>query len=115
GHSVLTADLSDCAARTVHDWIVFGNALRSTCPRQPEIVGFVNRLPSRRPVAPRSTLAAVATTLHEAAATWLALALSPVRSAAGVYGGTLTLTGSSAFRLVNYSVAPGTRVSGRLA
>jgi pimeloyl-ACP methyl ester carboxylesterase len=115
GHSVLTADLTNCVAGAVHDWIVFGNALRSTCPRQPEIVGFVDRLPSRKPVAPRPTLAAVATTLHEAAATWLALAFSPVRTAAGVYGGTLTLAGSSAFRLANYSVAPGTRVSGRLA
>jgi pimeloyl-ACP methyl ester carboxylesterase len=115
GHSVLGADLSNCAARAVHDWIVFGTALRSTCPRQPQIVGFVDRLPSRKPVAPRTTLAAVASTLHEAGATWLTLTFSPVTRAAGLYGGTLTLTGSSGFRLANYTVAPGMRVSGRLA
>jgi pimeloyl-ACP methyl ester carboxylesterase len=114
GHSVLTADLSDCATRAVHDWIVFGNPFRSTCPRPPEIVGFVNRLPSRPPSSARATLAAVATTLHEAEATWLALTLSPVSTAAGLYGGTLTLAGSSGFRLAGYAVAPSTRVSGRL-
>jgi hypothetical protein len=31
-----------------------------------------------------------------------------------LYGGTLTVAGSSGFRLANYAVAPGTRVSGRL-
>jgi hypothetical protein len=56
----------------------------------------------------------VATTLHEAEATWLALTLSPVSTAAGLYGGTLTLAGSSGFRLAGYAVAPSTRVSGRL-
>jgi pimeloyl-ACP methyl ester carboxylesterase len=114
GHSVLTADLSNCAARAVHDWIVFGNPLRSTCPRVPEIVGFVDRLPSKAPPSARATLAAVATTVHEAEATWLALAFSSVTRASGLYGGTLALVGSSGFRLANYAVAPGTRVSGRL-
>ena len=114
GHSVLTADPSNCVSRAVHDWIVFDNPFRSTCPRLPEIVGFVNRLPSRQPASAKATLAAVATTVREAKATWLALLLSPVKTAAGVYSGQLTLAGSSAFRLTNYGVAPGVRVSGRL-
>src|SRR5207248_312617 len=112
GHSVLGADLSNCAARAVHDWIVFGNPFRTACPRTPDLVAYVNHLPSRTPVAPGATLAAVATTLHEAAATWLALTLSPLRSAAGVYAGKLTLAGGAGFRLTNYAVAPGVRVSG---
>jgi pimeloyl-ACP methyl ester carboxylesterase len=115
GHSVLTADLTNCTARAVHDWLVFGNPFRTTCPRVPDLVGFVNRLPSRAPGSASGTLAAVATTLHEAAATWLALLLSPLKSAAGVYAGKLTLAGASGFRLANYAVAPGVRVSGRVS
>jgi pimeloyl-ACP methyl ester carboxylesterase len=114
GHSVLGADLSNCAGRAVRDWIAFGNSFRSTCPRVPEIVGVVNRLTSRSPASARATVAAVATTVHDAAATWLALVLSPVKTAAGVYAGKLTLAGGSAFRLTNYGVVPGIRVSGRL-
>jgi pimeloyl-ACP methyl ester carboxylesterase len=112
GHSVLTADLSQCAARAVRNWVLFNNPFRTTCPRLPDLVGYVNALPSRKPSSPSATLAAVATTMHEAAATWLALILSPVKKAAGVYGGTLTVAASSAFRLANYAVAPGVRVSG---
>jgi pimeloyl-ACP methyl ester carboxylesterase len=112
GHSVLGADLSNCAARAVHDWIVFGNPFRTECPRTPDLVGYVNRLPSRTPVAAGAALADVATTLHEAAATWLALTLSPLKSTAGVYAGKLTLAGGTGFRLTNYAVAPGVRVSG---
>jgi hypothetical protein len=37
-----------------------------------------------------------------------------VSTAAGLYGGTLTLAGSSGFRLAGYAVVPSTRVSGRL-
>jgi hypothetical protein len=55
----------------------------------------------------------VSTTLHEAAATWLALVLSPVKTAAGLYAGRLT-AGASTFRLANYSVTPGVRVTGRV-
>jgi TAP-like protein len=114
GHSVLGVDVSNCAARAVHDWIVFGNPFRTECPRTPDLVGYVNRLSSRKPVAPGATLAAVATTLHDAAATWLALLSSPLRSAAGVYAGRLTASGAG-FRLTNYAVAPGVRVSGRVS
>jgi pimeloyl-ACP methyl ester carboxylesterase len=114
GHSVLGADLSNCAARSIHDWIVFGNTFRTECPRTPDLVAYVNRLSSRKPVAPGATLAAVATTLHEAAATWLALLSSPLKSAPGVYAGRLTASGSG-FRLTNYAVSPGVRVSGRVS
>ena len=113
GHSVVTADLSGCARRAVHDWIVFGNAFRSTCPRTADIVAFVNRLTSRSPVSAAATVAAVATTIHEAAATWLTLVFSQLKAAAGLYGGTLTFAGSG-LKLSNYSMVPGVRVSGVL-
>jgi pimeloyl-ACP methyl ester carboxylesterase len=112
GHSVLGADLSNCAGRAVHDWILLGNALRSTCPRLPNIVGVVNRLSSRRAASSGATVTAAATTLHEAASTWLTLLLSPLKSAAGLYGGKLSLVGGSGFRLSGYGVVPGVRVSG---
>lgn len=114
GHSVVTADLSGCAARAVHDWIVFGNAFRSTCPRSPSVVGVVGRLPSRAASSTRATVGAVATTVHEAAATWLTLVFSSLTSAAGIDGGRLSLAGGSAFTFSSYSDVPGVRVSGRL-
>lgn len=113
GHSVLTADLSQCATRAVRNWLLFDNPFRTTCPRLPDLVGVVNALSKRTPGSPSATVAAVSTTLHEAAATWLALVLSPVKTAAGLYAGRLT-AGASTFRLANYSVTPGVRVTGRV-
>jgi hypothetical protein len=125
GHSVLTADYTNCASDAVATWIA-GGTPPSRCTRVPlledPIPGFA---PSVRALAPRGgkglpgrTLNAAGRTVREAGAAWTTLVggFSQTPTAvAGPYGGTLRPTsGRPGFTLVRYSAVPGVEVSGRL-
>src|ERR687884_514452 len=120
GHSVLGADFTTCSGEAVKTWLN-GGAPPSRCPRSPMLVNPIGKFPSSfaalRPTgaagARGRTLAAVAKTVREAAASWgLAVTgFSQAHSIAGVYGGALRASGVT-FSLSRYSLVPGVRVSG---
>jgi pimeloyl-ACP methyl ester carboxylesterase len=123
GHSVLGADFSGCAENAVKTWLA-GGVPPSRCPRSPMLVNPIATFPASvaalKPAGASGlrgrTLAAVARTVREAAATW-GFALTgfvDVRTIAGPYGGTFRASGL-AFSLSRYSVVPGLQVTGRLS
>jgi pimeloyl-ACP methyl ester carboxylesterase len=125
GHSVLTADYTNCASDAVATWLA-GGTPPSRCNRVPLLEDPIPRFAaSVRALAPRGgaglpgrTLNAADRTVREAGASWTTLVggFSQTPAAvAGPYGGTLRPTsGRPGFTLVRYSVVPGVEVSGRL-
>jgi pimeloyl-ACP methyl ester carboxylesterase len=116
GHSVLSADLSLCSQRQVRNWIL-GLIVLSRCPRAPAWVRTLTAFARvKGKLTPRSTLVVAAKTLRESEAAWAITATSSATlEPNGLYGGKLVAsTGSLAFRLLRYSIAPGVRVSGKL-
>src|SRR5439155_19821335 len=77
GHSVLGADFTLCARNAVETWL-FGGVPASRCPRSPMLVNpigafpasFATLKPGRTGGVRGRTLAAVAKTVREAAASW---------------------------------------------
>ena len=115
GHSVFTADVSDCAKNTIRLWIRGGVLPRAgACPRVPAFVKTLTAFPKAARKTPESTVAVAAKTVREAEAAWLQAALSPTLFApAGLYGGKVVSRGAG-FTLARYTVAPGVVVSGKL-
>jgi pimeloyl-ACP methyl ester carboxylesterase len=125
GHSVLTADFTNCASDAVATWLAGGTPpLR--CDRVPLLVdpipGLASSVRALAPLGgsglPGRTLSGAGRTVREAGAAWTTLvggfAQAP-KSVAGPYGGTLRpLTGRPGFTLVRYSSIPGLELSGRL-
>ena len=119
GHSVLGADFTRCADDAVGTWLS-GGIPPSRCPRSPMLVNPIGPFPASFPSSNRRgvrgrTLAAVAKTVREAAASW-AFALtgfSTPHSIAGLYGGAIRTSGTT-FALKRYSLVPGLQVSGKL-
>ena len=119
GHSVLTADLSFCAQRSVRMWILGTLAAppRAMCPRVPSLVKILGQFPTR-PTArtAQATLAVASKAMREAEATWLqTLFASSNISPRGLYGGRLKGTSSGGgFTLTRYSIAPGVLLTGKI-
>jgi pimeloyl-ACP methyl ester carboxylesterase len=120
GHSVLGADFTTCSGDAVKTWLN-GGTPPARCPRSPMLVNPIGAFPASfgalRPagsVGTRGrTLAAVAKTVREAAASWgLAVTgFTQARAIAGPYGGVIRSAGVT-FSLSRYSVVPGVQVSG---
>jgi pimeloyl-ACP methyl ester carboxylesterase len=119
GHSVATADFSNCAPDAFRLWILgtLPSFARATCPRLPppsKILGAFPSRPGKRTAA--ATLAVVGKTLREAEATWWQLLFSPATfSPRGLYGGKLTSQTGLAFTVNGYSLAPGVTVTGKIS
>ena len=122
GHAVLGADFTRCAQNAVGIWLS-GGVPPSRCPRSPLLVNpigafpvsFATLKPGRAGGARGRTLAAVAKTVREAAASW-AFSLTgfmQVHAIAGLYGGTIRASGTT-FVLKGYSTVAGVRISGSL-
>lgn len=119
GHSVTSADFSQCASQAVTRWILgtLGSFRAASCPRVPPAAKILAAFPSRpakRTV--KATLAAAAKTVREAQATWLQIILSSASFAPrGLYGGKLVLASQAlSFTLTGYSSVPGVSVTGKL-
>jgi pimeloyl-ACP methyl ester carboxylesterase len=116
GHSVVTADVSGCAALSVRQWIRDNTTPQATCARPSFIIPPLATYPSAatpRHLGPAATYALATKTLREAEASWLIVdEAPPFHSVAGLYGGSLAPAGSSGFKLSGYSIAPGLTVSG---
>jgi hypothetical protein len=117
GHSVLGNDYSGCAESAVHAWLA-GRPVRKRCTAEPPMLAPLAAFPEsgdvpEAPAGPRRTVELVGKTLREAQATWLLLLLNGEHRAAGLRGGALT-GGNTTFKLRDYSVAPGVRVSGNV-
>src|SRR5438067_6343325 len=118
GHSVLGADLTRCAQDAVGTWLS-GGVPPSRCPRSPMLVNPIGPIPaSFTALSPRGgvrgrTLAGVAKTVREAAASWAFAftGFSTPHSIAGLYGGVVRTSGTT-FTLKRYSLVPGLQVSG---
>jgi pimeloyl-ACP methyl ester carboxylesterase len=119
GHSVLGTDLTSCAQNALETWLS-GGVPPSRCSRSPLLVNPIGPFPASvtalgsRSVRGR-TLAAVAKTVREAAASW-AFALTGFSSSQpipGLYGGSIRISGTT-FTLKRYSLVPGVQVSGTL-
>jgi pimeloyl-ACP methyl ester carboxylesterase len=116
GHSVLTADISFCAARAVRQWIQ-GAALPASaaCPRPPAFVKTLTAFPRTSARTAQATLTVAVKAVREAEASWLQVLLaSTPLTPAGLYGGRLVPSTGLAFTLKGYSVAPGILLSGRI-
>jgi pimeloyl-ACP methyl ester carboxylesterase len=120
GHSVLGADLNNCAVNALGTWLS-GGVPPSRCSRSPLLVNPIGQFPasfaalrSRGGVRGR-TLVAVAKTVREAAAAWgFALTgFSTAQAIPGLYGGTLRTAGTT-FTLKRYSLVPGVQLNGTL-
>jgi len=118
GHSVTTADVSGCSQNYVRSWILGTlNAPREAqcAQRIPPLIKILGTFPRRPAHTAAATLAAVGKTLREAEATWIDIS-TPSGVERGLYGGTIkALKSSTAFRLGNYSVAPGVTVTGKIS
>ena len=122
GHSVLGADFTTCSGNAVKTWLA-GGVPPSRCPRSPMLVNPIAAFPASfaavRPAGAAGvrgrTLAAVAKTVREAAASWgLAVTgFTAARAIAGPYGGVIRSSGVT-FSLSRYSTVPGVQVSGSL-
>jgi pimeloyl-ACP methyl ester carboxylesterase len=122
GHSVLGTDLTGCAQTAVSIWLS-GRVPPSRCPRSPMLVNpigafpasFATLKPGRTGGVRGRTLAAVAKTVREAAASWAfsLTGFTQVQAIAGLYGGTIRASGTS-FVLKGYSTVAGVRISGSL-
>jgi pimeloyl-ACP methyl ester carboxylesterase len=121
GHSVLGADFTGCAQNAVSIWLS-GGVPPSRCPRSPMLVNpigafpasFATLKPGRAGGLRGRTLTAVAKTVREAAASWAfsLTGFTEVRAIAGLYGGTIRISGTT-FVLKRYSTVAGVRISGR--
>jgi hypothetical protein len=118
GHSVTTADVSGCSQNYVRSWILGSlNAPREAqCSQRVQpLLKILGAFPRRPAHTAAATLAAAGKTLREAEATWIDIS-SPSGVERGLYGGTIkTLKNTTAFRLTNYTVAPGVKLSGKIA
>jgi len=122
GHSVLGTDLTGCAQNAVEVWLA-GGVPPSRCRRSPMLVNPIGAFPaSFRTLKPGRvggvrgrTLAAVAKTVREAAASWAfsLTGFTQVQAIAGLYGGVIRVSGTT-FVFKGYSTVAGVRVSGRL-
>src|SRR6266516_2602862 len=120
GHSVLGTDFTGCAQTAVSIWLS-GGVPPSRCPRSPMLVNpigafpasFATLKPGRTGGVRGRTLAAVAKTVREAAASWAfsLTGFTQVQAIAGLYGGTIRASGTS-FVLKGYSTVAGVRISG---
>jgi pimeloyl-ACP methyl ester carboxylesterase len=115
GHSVVTSDVSGCAAFAVRGWIQSG-AAPARCARPKAIVLPVPALPAPGPLQPKhaagpvQTYGIVAKTVREAEAAWLMAAPGVVP---GVYGGKL-VAGPTGFTLFRYSMSRGVALTGKV-
>jgi len=123
GHSVLGTDLTNCAQNALEVWLS-GGVPPSRCRRSPMLVNpigafpgsFATLKPGRTGGVRGRTLAAVAKTVREAAASW-AFSLTSFTGAhaiAGLYGGVIRASGTT-FALKGYSTVAGVRISGSLS
>ena len=122
GHSVLGTDFTGCAQTAVSIWLS-GGVPPSRCPRSPMLVNpigafpasFATLKPGRTGGVRGRTLAGVAKTVREAAASWAfsLTGFTQVQAIAGLYGGTIRASGTS-FVLKGYSTVAGVRISGSL-
>src|SRR5438094_7997411 len=122
GHSVLGTDLTNCAQNALAVWLS-GGVPPSRCLRSPTPVNpigafpasFATLKPGRTGGVRGQTLAAVAKTVREAAASWAfsLTGFTGVHAIAGLYGGTIRASGTS-FVLKGYSTVAGLRISGSL-
>ena len=122
GHSVLGTDLTNCAQNALEIWLS-GGVPPSRCPRSPMLVNpigtfpasFATLKPGRAGGVRGRTLAAVAKTVREAAASWAfsLTGFAQVHAIAGLYGGVIRASGTT-FVLKGYSTVAGVRVSGSL-
>jgi pimeloyl-ACP methyl ester carboxylesterase len=116
GHSVLGNDVSFCAQRAVHDWIL-GSQPPAGCRRPSLIVETVpaypapvsGRLPGK--LSPARTLVLVRQALRDAGA--MRELSKPGDRVPGIYKGRL-VAAERGFTLVRYSVAPGVELTGTL-
>jgi pimeloyl-ACP methyl ester carboxylesterase len=116
GHSVFTADFSQCAGNTIRQWIQ-GAALprAAACQRVPPFVRTLTAFPRTARKTSAGTAVVVAKTVREAEASWAQAVLSSLAvSPPGLYGGKVVASSGLAFTLSRYSLAPGVTVSGRL-
>jgi pimeloyl-ACP methyl ester carboxylesterase len=118
GHSVSTADFSNCAPNVFRSWILGTlNAFKqASCPRVPPLGKVLSRFPARpAKKTPAATLAAVSRTVREAEASWLQIIFSSATfTPRGLYGGKLVVGKGLGFTLTRYSVAPGVLVTGKI-
>jgi hypothetical protein len=116
GHSVFTADFSQCAGNTIRQWIQGAVLPRSAaCPRVPPFVKAVTAFPRAARKTPAGTAIVVAKTVRESEGSWAFAVLSGSSfSPAGLYGGKVVPSSGLAFTLSRYSIAHGVVVSGRL-
>jgi pimeloyl-ACP methyl ester carboxylesterase len=122
GHSVLGTDLTNCAQSALEIWLS-GGVPPSRCPRSPMLVNpigafpasFATLKPGRAGGVRGRTLAAVAKTVREAAASWAfsLTGFTEVHAIAGLYGGVIRASGTT-FVLNGYSTVTGVRISGSL-
>ena len=122
GHSVLGTDLTNCAQNALAVWLS-GGVPPSRCPRSPMLVNpigafpasFATLKPGRTGGVRGQTLAAVAKTVREAAASWAfsLTGFTGVHAIAGLYGGVIRASGTT-FVLKGYSTVAGVRISGSL-
>jgi len=122
GHSVLGADLTNCAMNALEVWLS-GGVPPSRCQRSPMLVNPIGAFPASFATlkpgptggVPGRTLAAVAKTVREAAASWAfsVTGFTQVHAIAGLYGGVIRASGTT-FVLEGYSTVPGVRISGGL-
>jgi pimeloyl-ACP methyl ester carboxylesterase len=114
GHSVLTADLSFCAVKSVRLWLA-GGTPPSRCPRVAPLVApipaFAKPAGSAR-LSRAATLATAKKVIREAEASVL-FAPSGIGSVPGLYGGMVVHSGTTA-RLVQYTDIPGLSLDGTL-
>ena len=120
GHSVLGTDLTNCTQNALGVWLS-GGVPPSRCSRSPMLVNpigtfpasFAALKPGRAGGVRGRTLAAVAKTVREAAASWAfsLTGFAQTHSIAGLYGGVIRVSGTN-FVLKGYSTVPGVRVSG---
>jgi pimeloyl-ACP methyl ester carboxylesterase len=118
GHSVTTADVSGCSQNYIRSWILgtLNAPTEAECSHRVQpLIKILGPFPRRPARAAGSTLAAAGKTLRDAEATWIDIS-APTGVERGLYGGTLrSIKNTTAFRLTNYSLAPGVTVSGKIS
>jgi hypothetical protein len=108
GHNVLNEIGSVCAFNAVRDWLN-GGTPPSTCPREPAFENPIGKFPRTSPKKnPSASALDAAKAVSEGEATWLQFLSF---EAAGLYGGSVG-DAPKGFRLTNYSIVPGVRVTG---
>jgi pimeloyl-ACP methyl ester carboxylesterase len=112
GHNVLNQTLqSSCPFDALRGWLS-GLPVPSSCPRVPAIENPTAVLPRVSPKkSAHATALDAAKSVREGEATWLQLLFSGLSSASGLYGGRVGFT-TGGFKLTNYAIVPGMRVTG---